>query len=198
MELNLAFDISTTCVGICVYDNNANIHTLTHLKLESDKDVPVDNRYIVKAELFKNYITELKQKLEAENNATIKNIFIEEELFGSNNRFTANTLLKFNGITSYILFQIFNVYPRHISVHEIRKSFCPEFVTIKTNKKGEIEKTLSFPKTLDKKTYIWEKVCKLNPQIEWIYNKKGKLLKENFDMSDSVAVAQASIILNLI
>ena len=47
------------------------------------------------------------------------------------------------------------------------------------------------PKDVDKKKLIWDKVCKREPQINWLLDKKGQLKKENFDMSDSYTVMLA-------
>ena len=38
---------------------------------------------------------------------------------------------------------------------------------------------------VDKKSVIFEKVCDLEPQVIWLYDKHNKLKKENYDMSDS-------------
>jgi hypothetical protein len=43
----------------------------------------------------------------------------------------------------------------------------------------------SYPWTIDKKMVLQEKVAEIFPDIEWLYNKKGELKKENFDASDS-------------
>ena len=71
-------------------------------------------------------------------------------------------------------------------------------VTHKKNKEtGEIERveTLTFPKEFikDKKLYIWNKVSKLEPQINWFYKTNGNLKDTNFDMSDSYAVGYAGL-----
>ena len=50
---------------------------------------------------------------------------------------------------------------------------------------------LSFPSEYKdrKKEYIWEKVSKLEPKIEWYYKKDSKEPKDIcFDMSDSYCV----------
>jgi hypothetical protein len=38
---------------------------------------------------------------------------------------------------------------------------------------------------VDKKMVVWEMVSDLEPQITWFYDKKNKLKKENFDMTDA-------------
>ena len=82
-----------------------------------------------------------------------------------------------------------------ISVYESRKLFCDELVKT-TYVKGEKKETLSFPVEYrkEKKLYIWEKVSKLEPQIEWLYKKDGVTPKPMcFDMSDSYAVGFAGL-----
>jgi len=46
---------------------------------------------------------------------------------------------------------------------------------------------------LDKKLVVWEKVADLEPQISWLYDKKGKLRKENFDMTDAYTCVRAAM-----
>jgi hypothetical protein len=42
-----------------------------------------------------------------------------------------------------------------------------------------------YPWTIDKKTVIQGKVAEIFPDIEWLYDKKGELKKENFDACDA-------------
>ncbi len=46
----------------------------------------------------------------------------------------------------------------------------------------------AYPKDVDKKMVVWEKVADLEPQIMWHYNKKKELAAESFDQSDAYAV----------
>ena len=82
-----------------------------------------------------------------------------------------------------------------ISVHESRKLFCSELVHTQ-KRKGEMVEVLSFPPEYrkEKKLYIWKKVSKLEPQIEWYYKKNSDQPKPMcFDMSDSYAVGFAGL-----
>ena len=154
-----------------------------------------------KAEIFRKYVTDYKERIRYELNGEIVYIVVEEPLGGSNNANTVSLLYGFNGICRYILFTIFNIYPKKISVYESRKLFCTELVhtsNIKSRKTGKIEivETLSFPPEYikEKKLYIWKKVCNLEPQIEWFYKKDTKEPKDMcFDMSDSYAVGIAGL-----
>lgn len=188
-----SLDISTTNIGFALWNSKGKLIELKHLELKIDKNVSIADRDIYKAEIFRNYVEEYNSHIKNDLNGEIESIVVEEPLFGSNNANTVSLLYGFNGICRYILFKKFDKYPIKISVHESRKLFLPEFVKQK-KVKGEIKNVLSFPPKYrkNKKLYIWEKVNKLEPQIEWFYKRDGKTLKDSsFDLSDSYAVGYA-------
>jgi len=190
-----SLDISTTNIGMALWSDKGKLIELKHLELKSDKNTPVENRDIYKAEIFKKYVLDYKEHVLNDLNGEITNIVVEEPLGGSNNANTVSLLFGFNGITRYILYMIFGQYPMKISVYESRKLFCSELVKISTVK-GERKETLSFPPEFrkEKKLYIWRKVCKLEPQIEWFYKRNSDNPKPMcFDMSDSYAVGFAGL-----
>lgn len=189
-----SLDISTTNVGMALWDNEGKLVELKHLELKVDKSVPEEDRYIYKAELFKSYITEFQYRVSNEYGAVIENIFVEAPL--SNTPVNINTtakLLAFNGIACYILYEKFKISPYLISVYQTRKLFCPELVKVTKKRNGTIKETLSFPKNVDKKMYVWEKVSELEPDIEWFYTRNGNLKNGSFDMSDAYAVGHAGL-----
>lgn len=191
-----SLDISTTNIGFALWDDKGKLIELKHLELKTDKDVPVNERDIHKAEIFRKFVSNYKEHILNDLNGELINIVVEEPLGGSNNPTTNSLLFGFNGICRYILFALFGMYPIKISVYDSRKLFCPELIVVSYNKKGEKKETLSFPKEYitKKKLYIWEKVCKLEPQIEWIYKKDSKEPKDMcFDMSDSYCVGHAGL-----
>lgn len=177
MSKSLSFDISTTCTGVSLMDSDGTLLEMSHIKLDTPKDINPDERYLVKADLFKDYVQRYKGQ-------GIERIYIEDPLIGSNNVLTANMLIRYNGICSYILHQELGIRPEFMTVYEVRKNLCPELV--KTDKKGK--QTLSFAKDVDKKLYIWQKINRWFPGLNWLADKKGGLKKENFDMSDAVAI----------
>lgn len=191
-----SLDISTTNIGSALWNSNGKLIELKHLALKLSKDVPIEDREIHKAEIFRKYVLEFKQRLLDELNGELINIIVEEPLGGSNNPSTASLLFGFNGICRYILFSIFDIHPIKISVYDSRKLFCPELVHVSYTKKGEKKETLTFPKEYidKKKLYIWKKVSKLEPQIEWFYKKNSTEPRDEcFDMSDSYAVGYAGL-----
>lgn len=176
----LGFDISTTCTGMSIFNQDGEFIGVKHIKIETDTDVLPENRYIAKANTFKEYIQFYKDQ-------NILGVAIEDPLGGSNNTFTVNLLVKFNGILSYLIYQELGVIPDYVTIHRWRSDLCIEF--IKQDAKGK--KTLSFPKgwkSAEKKDFVFKKIAELYPSIEWLKNKKGEYVKENYDMADSVGV----------
>ena len=191
-----SLDISTTNIGSALWDSKGNLIELKHLVLKIGKGVEVKDREIHKAEIFRDYVLEFKKRILNELNGEIQHIIVEEPLGGSNNPSTAALLFGFNGICRYILFSLFGIYPIKISVYDSRKIFLPELIKI-TYVKGKKKETLSFPLEYrkKKKLYIWKKVSKLEPQIEWFY-KRGTTDDPRdmcYDMSDSYAVGFAGL-----
>ena len=183
-----SLDISTTNIGTALWDSKGKLIELKHLALKIDKKVLVADRDIHKAEIFRNYVLEFKERILNELNGEIEHIIVEEPLGGSNNPTTASLLFGFNGICRYILYTIFNKHPLKISVYDSRKIFCSELVKT-TYVKGKKKETLSFPPEYRKykKLYIWKKVCNLEPQIEWFYKRGTSDNPKDmcFDMSDA-------------
>ena len=196
-----SLDISTTNIGSALWDKKTGkLIELKHLELKIDRKIPIEERDIHKAEIFRKYVLDYKNRVLDKLNGEITDIIVEEPLGGSNNQNTVSLLFGFNGMSRYILFSIFNIIPSKISVYESRKTFLPELVVVehkKVRKTGEIVKkeTLSFPREYKdkKKLYVWEKVCKLEPQIEWFYKKDGEPKDLCFDMSDAYCVGYAGL-----
>lgn len=184
-KIFLGFDISTTCIGISLFDNNGDLIKVEHLVLKPDKDVLPEHRIFAKANMFEAFIQKFKEY-------EVTKIFIEEPLVMSNNINTSNLLMKFNGICSYILLNHLLVIPDYISVHNIRVALCPELIRTEI-KKGVQKNVLSFPKDIKGKEYIFTKIQTIYKDIDWVKDKKGQLSKFNYDMSDAIAVGLAGL-----
>ena len=190
-----SLDISTTNIGSTLVNMKGKLIELKHLELKLGKDINITDRIIHKAEIFRKYVEDFKKRILNELNGEIIEIIIEEPLGGSNNSNTVSLLYSFNGICTYILYKIFDIYPKKISVYDARKLFLVNLVHTE-KRKGEIVEVLSFPPEYikEKKLYIWEKVCKLEKNIEWFYKKDGTPKDMNYDMADSYVVSTAGLI----
>jgi hypothetical protein len=189
-----SLDISTTNVGMALWYESGDLVELKHLELKVDRSIPEEERYLHKAKIFKEFVLKYKKHIEEKFSAQIENIFVEAPL--SNTPVNINTtakLLAFNGIACYILNEIFDKPPFLITVYQSRKLFCPELVKITKRRNGQIKETLSFPKGIDKKQYIWEKVADLEPNVKWFYTRNNTLKSQSYDMSDAYAVGVAGL-----
>jgi hypothetical protein len=106
-------------------------------------------------------------------------------------------------MVSDCVYNILGIVPQYISSYDARKYGFPELMAIRKYGKNEkqypykqIKKEIkdcklvlfgSYPWTIDKKTVIQGKVSSVFPNIEWLYDKKGELRKENFDACDAYA-----------
>ena len=189
-----SIDVSTTNLGSALWDKNGNLVEVRHLILKTDKDIPEEVRYLDKAKTFKTYVINFKKEIEEQYGCVIENIFVEQPLQNTPvNIETTAKLLGFNAIVCYILDEVFGKAPYLISIYMSRKLFFPEHIK-RTKSKGEWKETLSLPKDIDKKHYIWEKVARLYPQIQWHYKKDGVSIKEtSYDISDSIVVGLAGL-----
>jgi hypothetical protein len=191
----LGLDISTKTIGIALFEDFGNHGTLRLLHHVTPIVKPKPTNKM--EELFEKARIFEEEFLKKYKDIGITKVIIEEPLLRSNNVNTVATLLRFNGIISRAIYDILGIIPEYISSYESRAYGFPELMQIrKVNKKGESynEKDLSKAKPVlfggydyeaDKKMVIWEKVSELEPQIVWLVDKKQKLKKENFDMSDS-------------
>lgn len=196
-EFILALDISTSTIGICIFEDlgdKGKLKLLHHVSpVVKPKPTNKMEELFKKVEIFQN------EFLKNYADFGIKKVIIEEPLLQSNNVYTIASLLRFNGMISKSVFETLGIVPDFISSYDARKYAFPDLMAVRTVKKDgtpltekQIEKNQpvlfgSHPFDVDKKMVIFEKVCELEPQIIWLFDKHNKLKKENFDMSDSYA-----------
>ncbi len=194
----LGFDVSTKTIGVSLFDGEGKLILLTHVapKIDLDNLSPIEI-LIKKAEVFEDVF------LKKYKDTIISKIIIEEPLLQSNNVNTVATLLRFNGMISRSVYDTFGIVPEFISSYDSRKYAFPELMSVRTidgegnplsESKIKSNKPVlfgGFPKNVDKKLVIWEKVAELEPQIVWLYDKRQKLKKENFDMTDAYCCVMA-------
>jgi hypothetical protein len=191
----LSLDVSTTCIGIALFDIDTRKLKLLHHVSPSIKPKPVSKM----EELFKKVEIFEQKFLFEHSNVNITKVIIEEPLLQSNNVYTIATLLRFNGMIAKSVYDTLGVVPEFISSYDSRKYAFPELMAKRKIKKDGTElneKQISknepvlfgdYPFNVDKKQVIWDKVSDLEPQVIWLFDKHNKLKKENYDMSDSYA-----------
>jgi len=181
----IGLDISTSTVGITILNESGQLEAMTYIKPPKTSKKNGEVNIYNKVEYTVSKIKEVAEQY------NIKYIFIEEPLKNGNNVNTTVLLAKFNFMVAQKMRDLFKITPIHITVHDVRKYYFPEYVTTK-KEKGEIKETLSFPKDVDKKVLIFNKV-KTEIKYDWVYDKKGKRIEENYDMTDSYIVAKVGL-----
>jgi len=177
----LGLDVSTRTIGWALFDiQSRELLELTHIsprpKSKENQDNSKIKELLLKAEVFKSKLIEYK-------NLGVVRVVIEEPLLNSNNINTVQTLLRFNSFICKEIYDVLGIVPEFISTYNSRKFAFPELV--QQNDKGKFVLFGGLPKDIDKKMIIWEKVAKLEPQIQWLYTKNNTLKKENFDQTDA-------------
>ena len=194
-EFLLALDVSTSTIGIALFEDDGTKGDLKLLHHVSPKVKPLPTSKM--EELFRKVEIFEQEFLKNYANFNITTVVIEEPLLQSNNVYTIATLLRFNGMISKSVYDTLGVVPTFISSYDARKYAFPDLMAVRTFKKdGTPLDVKAIAKNspvlfgahsflVDKKMILWEKVAELEPQITWFFDKNNKLKKENFDMSDS-------------
>lgn len=176
----LGLDVSTKVTGFALFDlNGSELLELTHFspKIKPQPEDKIEE-LLKKADAFKKHLENYKD-------FNIIRIIIEEPLLNSNNAFTIGTLLRYNSIILKCCYDVLGVVPTFISTYNARKFAFPDLVS--ENKTGKRVLFGGYPKDIDKKQLIWDRVNSLFPEVEWPRDKNNKIKKESYDMSDAVA-----------
>lgn len=197
----LSLDVSTACIGASIIDYDGKLEWITHIVPKIAKNVKGIEALCLKKIIFE---TEFLSKCVG---LKLTDVCIEEPLISSNNSQTCATLLRFNGMISDSIYRVLGIVPEYISSMEARKYAFPQLLAIRhINKKGEkhpFRKIMSdienehlvmygnYNWDIDKKVLLKGFIDDIYPDIEWLYNKKGELIKENYDMSDALVAALA-------
>lgn len=182
----LALDVSTSTIGYTIMDLSGRLHHIYYVNPPKTSKKNGEISIYDKVDYFVEQMQEFKD-------LNIKHIFVEEPLKNGPNINTTILLAKFNGMISHKMYEMFGVQPEHLSVHECRSLFFPEYISQK-KVKGVIKNVLSFPKNVDKKKLVYDKVHWIEPHIQWPMKKNFSLKVESFDMADSYVVAKSGLL----
>jgi len=178
--MNLGLDISTSIIGVCIFDDNKFI-LMDKIDLTKIKDI------FDKAKHVEEYLNKLFSEHK------IDKVYIEDILHafrrGLSSAKTIVQLAKFNGVVSNIVFRNCSIKPVYINVNTARKS-----LDIKIDKNS----------SKDKKQQVLEWVNQDLGGYEWPEKiitrgkNKGSVKLEKFcyDMSDAYVICKSGIKLN--
>ena len=168
----LGLDISTSVTGVALIDNDGSYVTTVSWNTKKPK------------ELFeKAKINQLASDLKAEiEHKKLDKIYIEQPLMflssGMSSAATITKLAKFNGMVSWLVYEVFGITPEYIGVTTARKS-CG--IKVPRGKKGK-DCVMSF--LLDNE-----------PKFTVEYTRNGNPRPEAFDRADALVIAKAGHLL---
>lgn len=163
----LGFDISTSCSGICVLENDGSF---------------VDVQYVLTKDI-ESYYEKVDAIIFALRNSykivSGPQIYVEGALGASNNQNVVNKLQRINGMACYALYLEYGIEPILIKETEARKL---NGIKVPKGVKGE-----------NKKKYCLQFVRDLAiiPESKWEFKRTGNPKTFCYDMADSYLVAKA-------
>lgn len=171
----LGLDVSTSCVGVCIIDENFVTSHMGHVTFKGC-----------------NTLWEKADKMFEEFDALCKrgitSVFIEESLQSFRPGFSsANTIVslaKFNGLVSYAARQKFCCEPRYIASSTARKACGVKFV--KGLSKNHKLQTFEHITSTDLKEVVWPRKLRSENIVDWAY-----------DEVDAYVIAKAGMLLML-
>jgi Holliday junction resolvasome RuvABC endonuclease subunit len=175
----LALDISTSCTGYCIFDNEDKLREIEAFKLSKHKT------FFEKAQEMKSQLSKIKDRY------NITSIAVEENLQAFRPGLSsANTILKlaqFNGVVQWICLEVFGIEPKSINVNTARR-----INEIKVDRKSS--------KTTKEQILEW--VARQEPDYQFPTKvlksgrNKGQVrfCNECYDMADAYVIGKAHIL----
>ena len=168
----LGLDISTSITGYAILDLDGKIQEIGSWDMRNKNHFP---------DMFSKSLF-IKEKLK-EIDYPIDHIFIEPALnmfmMGKSSSHTISTLIKFNGITSWMCFEEFGIQPQFIPAISARKK-CG--ITIKRGTKA--------------KEQVFKFMIDNEPQFGYTveYTKHGNPKPQYYDRADALVMARAGLV----
>ncbi len=174
----LGLDISTSCTGWCILNEQGDLDSMGFIDLKNKKDL------FSKASVVKEALKKIKDTHE------IKKISIEENLQSFRSGFssaqTLSTLARFNGIVSYLCFDEFEIQPEFLNVNASRKKLGIKVIREKICGITTKEQILNWV-TLNLDSYEWpKKTLKSGPR-----KNQTIIDPRSYDMADAYVIALA-------
>ena len=180
----LGIDISTSITGFAVVGDGQLLH-YSAVDLRKHKGV------FAKAEALREHVADFFEnyQLDQENSGgwgeskyPIEQIYIEQPLHmfmkGKSSAKTLSTLMTFNGIVSWLIYELFEIEPEYIAATSARKQ-CGIKV-----KRGEKAKEV-----------VLKHVLEHEPAFKIEYTKHGNPVAGSYDKADAIVVAKAGYIM---
>jgi hypothetical protein len=174
----IGFDISTSITGVALIAEGELIY-YDSFDLRKYKDV------FEKTVAFKEKLLDLYEMYQLDNEVhfgnsdyPIEHIYIEQSLHmfmgGKSSAKTLSTLTRFNGIASWLIYELFEIKPKFIGASSARK-----------------HAGIKVPRGQKAKQVALEHLLKNEPAFKIEYTRYGNPKPESYDRADAIVVAKA-------
>jgi hypothetical protein len=171
MMIILGLDISTSITGATVINEEGEILYCEAWDTRNKRKFP---SLFHKADFIKEKLVSLSQ------NYDISKVYVEESLqtfrSGFSSARTLSILSKINGIVSYLVFEIFQMQPKFVSVLSARKS-CG----------------IKVPRGQKAKEVVLKFILDNNPDFVVSYTKRSNPVAGTYDRADSLIIARSGL-----
>ena len=167
----LGLDVSTSITGFCILDGGSEIIRAGVWDTRNKKYFPT---IFHKAQKIKNGLFDIKIQY------PVEKVFIEKPFtfFGSGGSTakTMATLQRFNGIVSWVCYEVFESEPQYLTAHECRK-----------------KNAIKIPRGTNTKQHILKWVSAAYPDFKIEYTHKGNPKPKYYDIADAIVIANAGL-----
>lgn len=176
----LGVDISTSITGFAIVADGQIVNydsiDLRKYKDVFDKTIAIKEKLL---DLFEMYQCNNEDRLAFGNSEyPIEHIYIEQSLHmfmgGKSSAKTLSTLTRFNGIVSWLLYEIFEIKPKFIGASSARK-----------------QAGIKVPRGQKAKVVVLEHLLENEPAFKIEYTKHGNPKPESYDRADAIIIAKA-------
>jgi hypothetical protein len=173
----LGLDISTSITGATIVDNDGSIVHTEYWDLKKHKD------FFDKSREAKIRISDLFHRFgnhPDNEDEEIKHIYIEQSLQSFRSGFssakTLSTLARFNGVISWLCYDMFDIKPEYIAASSARKL-----------------NGIKIPKGEKAKKVVLQFLLDNEPSFSVEYTRHGNVKAHYYDISDSIIIARAGL-----
>ena len=174
----IGFDISTSITGVAIVAEGQLVY-YDSIDLRKYKDV------FDKTVAFKEKLLDLYEMYQLDNESfmgdsdyPIEQIYIEQSLHmfmgGKSSAKTLSTLTRFNGIASWLIYELFEIKPKFIGATSARK-----------------QAGIKVPRGQKAKQVVLQHLLDNEPAFKIEYTKHGNPKPDSYDKADAIIVAKA-------
>ena len=181
-KMILGIDVSTSITGFALVGDGEILHY-------SACDLRKHKNTFAKAEAIKEYIKDLFEMYQLDNDSfigdakfPIDKIYIEQPLMmfakGRSSASVISTLTAFNGVVSWLVYELFEIEPEYVSASSARKKAG---IRVKRGQKA--------------KEVVLAHLLEHEPAFKIEYTKHGNPVAGSYDKADAIIIAKAGYVI---